>query len=683
MSASLLLAGDPRSIWKRYLVALVLIAGLLTTTHLAPQWTLNANAKNAELMSVGGRQRVLSQRILLLSAELADTYDQETATELTETTQLFSDSQIMLNNNMRLNTELSRLYGSPANLNDRVLEFGLLALVVADPEADTVEAYRDLLAFDSGTLLHDLGLAVAGIETMAENDVERLKAIQKWSLYAAVVILLLEGVLIFLPAQLSVSRFIKRLEENSAELREAKDEALEQNRSLQDMQAKLERDRRRDPLTGLANRAGIDFALKQLSEDESETERTLNLFHIDLDGFRLINDTYGSKSGDRVLRHVAAILSKCAPDAGLVARIGSDEFLVILNTSADDSDLLAFANGLKQLIEKPIDIETAKCHIGASIGIASTSLGSTSPEQMLANADVALNRAKHSGGGRVVLFTMDLLEELREHKQTAEELHIAFTENQFAVHYQPIFCARSRTVNSLEALVRWEHPDRGTQSASYFMDHIHRLGLASKLDQFVMTRVLEDIEAAASTPSPMPKVAINVSAASLMDTDYLDRVADCVLPATGLSLEISESVDFERHIEHITKRVADFASKGLEIEIDDFGTGHASLYSFKKLRPSRVKIARELVSDVETAEETRQMIKTICTLAKSFGATTVAEGVEDEIMATTLTLLGCDYLQGFGLSRPKNYEKTLTELTAIQSAGDAAPNPALTAQKVA
>ena len=662
MSASLLLAGDPRSIWKRYVIALLLIAGLLTTSHFAPQWSIEANAKNAELINTSGRQRMLSQRILVLSSQLAEDYTEATADELNDTIQLFSDTQSSLGKNSSVRSQLSKLYGEPAQLNDRVLQFSLMALVVADPKADTAAAYRDLQAFDSTALLNDLDQAVAEIEVMAGNNIQRLKSIQSWSLYAAIFILFLEAVLIFLPAQLSVTRFIKKLEENSEALHEANEEVRDQNRSLQDLQQTLESDRRHDQLTGIANRFGIKLALNAFESEDDEHDHNLSVFHIDLNGFRLINDTYGQKSGDMVLRHVARVLTEGAPDASLVARIGSDEFLVAINAQASEEELHAFASALKQLIEQPIDIGTAKCHIGASIGIASTSLVECPPQKLLPYADIALNRAKRLGAGRCVLFKMDLLEELQTQKDVAQELDTAFAEAQFAVHYQPIFCARTRKINSLEALVRWDHPEHGTQSAGQFMDHIYRLGLSSKLDQFVLARVLEDVENAKANGVPMPKVAINVSAASLMDTDYLDRVAACTLPESGLALEISESVDFERHMEHITKRVADFTLKGLDIEIDDFGTGHASLYSFKKLRPSRIKIARELVMDVEAAEDTRQMVQTICTLAKSFGASIVAEGVEDENMAAALTTLGCDYLQGFGLSRPGSYEHTLEQL---------------------
>lgn len=659
MSASLLLAGDPRSIWKRYVIALLLIAGLLTTSHLAPNWSIEANTKNAELINTSGRQRMLSQRVLVLSSQLAEEFDQETAEELSDTIQEFSDTQTRLATNSSVKSQLSDLYGSPGYLNDRVRAFSLMALDVADSKADTQAAYRKLRDFDSTALLSDLDLAVAGIETMAGNNIDRLKGIQSWSLYAAILILVLEALLIFLPAQLSVTRFIKKLEENSEALVEANNEVNEQNRSLQEMQQRLETDRQKDHLTGIANRLGINLKLKEIVSDEAVTDLQLSVFHIDLNGFRVINDAYGQKGGDLVLKHVARLLSACAPDPNLVGRIGSDEFLVVLTSPASNDELHALASGLKQVVEKPIDIGMAKCHIGANIGIASTSLIKCGPQQLLRLANVALNRAKEHASGGAVLFEMDLLDELRAQKDVAQELDLAFAEDQFAVHYQPIYCSDPRRISSLEALVRWEHPVRGIQSAGQFMDHIYRLGLSSKLDQFVLSRVIEDIENAKANGIAMPKVAINVSAASLMDTDYLERVSGCELPEAGLALEISESVDFESHIEFVTDRVAEFAAMGFDIEIDDFGTGHASLYSFKKLRPSRIKIARELVLDVQAAEETRQMVQTICTLAKSFGARTVAEGVEDEDMATALTSLGCDYLQGFGLSRPQSYEDTL------------------------
>ena len=668
MSTSFLLAGDPRSIWKRYIVAILLVAGLILTSHLAPRWSMDANAKNADLINVSGRQRMLSQRILVLSSQLAEQYDEEISTELNETIQRFSATQNKLANNSRVRSRLSEIYDAPNYLNDRVRKFSLLALVVADSEANTIDAYRKLRAFDANSLLSDLDAAVAGLEAMAVGDVQRLKVIQHWSLYVALLILLLEAVLIFLPAQLSVTRFIGKLEEKTEALRKANKEAQIQNRSLIEMQEQIEIDRRRDDLTGLSNRRGIEQALAALIQGRDADHADISVFHMDLDGFRLINDAYGQTSGDLVLKHVAQLIQECTPNSDLIARVGSDEFLVILNAQATSDELIAFASALKQVIERPIDIGSAKCHIGASVGIASTNLDACSPEKLFTFADIALSKAKTVGGGRSVLFEVDLLEEVNAQKDVATELDAAFVMHQFEVYYQPIFCSRTRVIKSLEALVRWKHPERGIQSAGQFMDHIHRLGLSSKLDQFVLSCVLEHIALARAEGVSMPSVAINVSAASLMDTDYLQRVSECSIPKSGISLEISESVDFERHIEHITKRVAQFEAKGISIEIDDFGTGHASLYSFKRLRPAKIKIARELILDVETAQDTRKMVQTICTLAKSFDSKIVAEGVENEDMATALTLLGCDYLQGFGLCRPKSFEDTFKQLQAIGSA---------------
>lgn len=667
MSASILLAGDPRGIWKRYVVALVVIAGLLLTSHLAPQWSVNASAKNAELLNISDRQRMLSQRVQVLSTQVIEGYSESSAADLIETVQLFSDSQNKLANNSRVRSQLRKLYGSPVFLNDRVREFSLLALVVADPKADRIQAYRDLRAFDTEALYSDLDLAVSGIEEMAAADVARLKALQKWSLYVAIFVLLLEAGLIFLPAQISVTRFIDKLEEKSDALRRAHEVMRQKNQSLLEMKAQIEKDHRIDQLTGLANRLGINSALEFIAKEDGRGDRSLNVFHIDLDGFRLINDAYGQQAGDLVLKQVATILQECAPNPDLIARIGSDEFLIVLAAPASMDELLVFASAVRQVIEKPIDIGSAKCHISASIGIASSGQEEWSYKELIAYADLALKRAKSLGSGRSVLFEADLLEELRLEKELAQELDAAFAKRQFTVHYQPIFTALDRKIESLEALVRWDRPGHGTQSAGLFMDHIYRLGLSSKLDQFVLSQVLEDIDSAKLAGVPLPKIAINVSAGSLMDSDYLARISACGLPESGLSLEISESVDFERHMEQIHSRISAFRDIGLEIEIDDFGTGHASLYSFKTLRPSRVKIARELVIDVETAQDTQQMVETIATLAKSFGAAVVAEGVENEDMAKALTLLGCDYLQGFGLSRPKSYDQTLQQLKTLSS----------------
>lgn len=659
-------AGDPKKLWRRFVVAMLIILALFATSHVSGTMALGAGAKNASLINESGRQRMLSQRILFLSSQMTQEYTLELENQLTAAIDLFASSHARLTSSEKLSPDLKSIYGSGRNLDQRVQTYVDLARRVASNSSGQAAAWAEILAFDRDALLRDLDLAVAGFEAIADADRARMKTIQDVTFYAAILVILIEGIAIFLPAQLIVTRSIDRLEAQSKALSKAQVIAVARNKELESLRKALEHEALHDALTGLPNRRSLEQTLKKL-ETSSDT---LSAMHIDLDRFKAINDTLGHAAGDYILKHVAKTLRACASEDDIIARVGGDEFVILPKTGSTIMDLKALSERIIKEMAKPVHYEESICQFGASIGICiGISQGETradDPRDLLVRADVALYKAKELGRGRYEFFSDELSERVEAAKLNANELLLAFERNEFTVHYQPIFHAKSRTISSLEALVRWEHPTYGLKTAGSFIDDVKKLGLGLELDCLVLSEIENHVRTAAQEGIELPRIAMNVTAKSLIATNFIDRVVKSPLCKSGFALEVSESVDFESHMEEVQNKLSRARDAGIDIEIDDFGTGHASIFSFQKIQPNRVKIAREVLLDVERSQETRQTLRAICQLAQSFSADTVAEGIENTAMADTIHLMGCDYMQGFGLSRPKSFEQLLFELSLAE-----------------
>ena len=668
-------ASHPRHLWKRYAIAVALIAVLVSTSHFAAMRALGAHAKNAELINMAGRQRMLSQRIMYLGLRASHHPDDQTITQLDAGVSLLLESQTHLAGRSRLSADLLDLYDGSAQLNTRVADFSEIGRTIADHPGEEHDHLEALLAFNSEALLNDLDRAAFLFEAMANRDAKVLERIEQASFYAALLVLMIEAIIIFVPAQRLVTRTIAALETQSDIATQAKIDAIKRNRELESLKDKVEHDALHDALTGLPNRRALEAILMHLKQNTMLSDRVHSLLHVDLDRFKQINDTLGHAAGDHVLKHVAKTLKACTRPDDFVARIGGDEFVILPAPDTAIEDLSALAQRVITAIRRPEMYQSNICHTGASIGISLGSLDAVAdgaePSDLLVEADIALYRAKELGRGRFAFFTPELADEVAATKRTSDELLDALRKAEFRVHYQPIYRARHDQISSIEALVRWQHPTKGVLSAQAFIDHAQRLGLGAEIDFKVLNMIENDVVTAREAGVELPPIAINVSASSLKQGTILRQVSKSPLVAHGLSLEISESVDFDSDIERITAQLQAVRRRGVRIEIDDFGTGHASIFSFQRIEPDRIKIARELLSDVTRSDKTRQLIRSTCQLAKSFGAQVVAEGAEDMDMARTLAALGCDFIQGYGLSRPKPLDQLILELTLTRAEPEA------------
>jgi diguanylate cyclase (GGDEF)-like protein len=654
-------------------VAILVLAGFLGTSHFAATRAVEESARDAELVSMAGRQSMLSQRILFYTSNFENTGQEMHRVRAIAAVELMAESQQalandpMLENEPELAKDVIELYGGAGQLNQRVQQFTVLALRVLQDDSVGI---AELLAFDRDALLADLDRAVLEFEEIADAHSIGLREIQHWSLIAAIAVLFMEALFIFIPAQISVTSSLRKLEHQTEVLGVSRIRALERNRELERLKKQVEYDAKHDALTGLPNRRALNEMIAKLKKDTKDTHASISVMHIDLDRFKAINDTLGHAAGDHVLKHVARRLRQCARKKDIVARVGGDEFVLLPTLNTSRANLEALAERIIDALRQPVPYNENICHFGASIGIGigiSSSLSETeTAADLLVQADIALYRAKELGRGRYEFFSEELAQEVEKAKRVADELLYAFDRDEFLVHYQPQLDAKTGAIVGSEALARWQHPVRGLQTAECFKSALHSLGLTSELDRLVLEAVERDIVAATRAGVKLPRVAINVSGQSLMKDSYMEALENLEVPASAISLELSETIYFDGEMEDVLPRIERLRAHGFDIEIDDFGTGHASILCLQKLRPARLKIAREVLLEVEESADAQRLVRSIAQIGKAYNAEIVAEGVETVAAGQILSSLGCDTLQGFALGQPNALPAYLAALAASQ-----------------
>lgn len=441
------------------------------------------------------------------------------------------------------------------------------------------------------------------------------------------------------------------------QLQAAKQEAEAKNVELELAKHRIEHNALHDPLTGLANRRKLDLELDALSQESRNRRMQVSILHLDLDRFKQINDTLGHAAGDSMLVYAAKILERNVRPNDLVARIGGDEFVIVARDTADADAMAELSARIINEIRQPLDFEGFSCRCGVSIGIAQAGGTRIDGRRMLVDADIALYRAKNLGRNRFEFFTQNLQAEIITHKRTADELLTAFEEQQFVTWYQPQFCARNMQLTGVEALVRWRHPHRGILSPDAFLKIAEDLNVTANLDQIVLETVLKDQMRWAAMGVDIPKVSVNVSSKRLKDESLIETLQTLPITPGRLSFELVESIFLDEQEDCVTRNLERIKALGIDIEIDDFGTGHTSIVSLLKLRPKRLKIDRQLVMPILTSPQERALVRAIIEIARSLGVETVAEGVETMQHGEILREMGCDLLQGYAFARPLPFDR--------------------------
>ena len=416
-----------------------------------------------------------------------------------------------------------------------------------------------------------------------------------------------------------------------------------------------------DSLTDLPNRS---LMLARLEAALAHGEQVGVLF-LDLDRFKVVNDDLGHAVGDALLVQLAGRLREVMRPDDLVARLGGDEF-VVLCRSADVQTALAVAARVSDVLSYPIAAGgRGDLVVGASIGIAVGGSGDTA-ERLLRDADTAMYAAKSAGGGRCRVFTPDLREAVVRAHALEVDLRAAVRAGDLAVVYQPLIDLALGTVLGCEALVRWNHPQRGAVSPQEFVAVAEQSDLILELGEWVLRQALHDV--AAWPPSDTgyaPSVSVNVSLRQLLSVDFADRVADIVAeigtdPAR-LCLEVTETV-LAGDVTPVIVILEALRAKGFRLSIDDFGTGHASLTYLARFPVDQVKVDQSFVAGLSLDAGSAAIVGGVIAMAHTFDLRVIAEGVETESQLTALRGLGCDAVQGFLLSRPLAQQDLLVAL---------------------
>lgn len=435
------------------------------------------------------------------------------------------------------------------------------------------------------------------------------------------------------------------------ELQRARDLAEARSTALEEARARIEYTALHDHLTGLPNRRYLDSALEERALQASKDGTRLSILHIDLDRFKEINDTLGHTAGDGMLTHAAGVLTAHKGPEDFVARIGGDEFVFLVCGPAK-RNLGELADRIVTAMRQPVIFDGHVCRFGASIGIASAVGGSIDGKQLLINADLALYRAKNKGRSRHEFFTSDFQAQIIISKKTADEIMAGLEQRRFIPYYQPQFCARTLDLVGVETLARWDHPERGILAPDAFLAIAEDLHVVAAIDRQILERGLGDLHHWDKTGVRVPKLSVNVSSRRLHDPELGASLRALSIEPGRLSFELLESIFLDDCDRAVLDNLAEIRRLGIEIEIDDFGTGHASIVSLMKLLPRRLKIDRQLVKPIARSASQRRLVGTIIEIGRSLDITVTAEGVETEAHVQLLRDMGCDTLQGFALAKP-------------------------------
>nr|WP_295891390.1 EAL domain-containing protein [uncultured Devosia sp.] len=436
------------------------------------------------------------------------------------------------------------------------------------------------------------------------------------------------------------------------DLRRATQLTEARNYELELARVRIEHNSLHDSLTGLPNRRYLDDMLRRHATTGYGDSGSMALLHIDLDRFKQINDTMGHAAGDAMLVHASTVLrDNCSRD-DFVARIGGDEFVVLTTASGGDIELGALAERIVTQMRQPVTYEGHECRFGVSIGIAADRAAPLDAKRLLINADIALYRAKARGRNRFEFFSEALQAEVVKTKRVADEILNGLERNEFVAWFQPQFDARTLDVVGVEALARWQHPTEGIKAPDAFMPIAEELNVVATVDRLVLEQSLAALARWDAMGLAVPRVSVNVSLRRLNDEDLIDGLKQLDIEPGRLSFELVESIYLDEGDAVVGWNIDRIKELGIDVEIDDFGTGYTSIVSLQKLRPTRLKIDRQLVSPILVDPGQRQLLASIVDIGKSMNIEVVAEGVETMEHAAILRDLGCDILQGYAFSRP-------------------------------
>jgi diguanylate cyclase (GGDEF)-like protein/PAS domain S-box-containing protein len=410
-----------------------------------------------------------------------------------------------------------------------------------------------------------------------------------------------------------------------------------------------------DPLTRLPNRSSLISSLEeQLLSMEGEDGRLAVIF-IDLDRFKLINDSFGHQSGDELLRVIAIRLANMVGSRGILARLGGDEFTLLVSSFTDLSEIATLSEQMLSVLAKPLRLEDHEVFVTGSIGISVYPNDGADARSLLKNADVAMYRAKDSGKNTYQFFSSEMDTQTVERLVMENGMRQALVRNEFELHFQPQVSAGRRELVGVEVLLRWRHPELGLVAPGRFIPLAEETGLIKSIGSWVLTEACRQLTRWDREGLMVPRVAVNLSARQFEQSNLVELVAaaleDSGLAASRLELEITESMIMQNPVETV-RILNDLKHLGVQLSIDDFGTGYSSLSILKRFPLDMLKIDKSFIVGLPQDSDSAAITEAVLALSRKLGFCVVAEGVEYENQAHFLENIGCDILQGYYFGKP-------------------------------
>jgi diguanylate cyclase (GGDEF)-like protein/PAS domain S-box-containing protein len=419
-------------------------------------------------------------------------------------------------------------------------------------------------------------------------------------------------------------------------------------------EARIERLAYHDPLTGLFNRAELHNRLQQAVEQAKRRSRSVALHFIDLDRFKVVNDTLGHSTGDLLLQAVAKRLEGCLRACDVAARIGGDEFAVLQGDVEDQDGAATLAGRLVAALGDPFPIRGHDVHMSPSIGISVFPGDSSGPDELLRNADMAMYLAKSKGRNNYQFFTPALNDQLRDRLALESDLHAALDNKEFELYFQPQLNLQTGRLTGMEALIRWRHPTRGILAPGEFIGIAEECGLIHGISRWVLEQACTQNAIWHAAGLPRCRIAVNISSVNFKRGDLCQMVAEVLsrtsLPPRYLELEVTETVLLQD--EYVINAIPSLKNLGVALSIDDFGTGYSSLSYLRRLPVEKLKIDQSFVRGLPDNPDDAIIARAIINLGHALGHTVIAEGVESDEQLAYLRNHGCDEGQGFLFGRP-------------------------------